>query len=99
MSLFNKISENQFLRFVDENNPDQEFRLEDLNLFSFSNREKKLIFIYSDNSIESVSNFFSVLKSPHTLVMLSLDLAENFKIELEQIYSPSFIFDKKRILI
>ncbi len=99
MNLFDKISENQFLRFVDENDSGREFRLEDLDLCSLSSDEKKLVFLYLDNSIESVSNFFSVLKSPHTLVMLSLDLAENFKTELEKIYLPYYIFDKKRTFI
>ncbi len=99
MSLFDKISENQHLRFVDENNPGQEFGLRDLDSCSFAADKKELIFLYLDNSIESVSIFFSALKSPHALVMLSLDLAENFKIELEKNYSPSFICDKKRTQI
>jgi long-chain acyl-CoA synthetase len=96
MSLFDKIAENRFLRFVDESQPDREFTLSDLNLFPFEDRERKLVFLYLDNSIESISAFFSVLKSCHAMALLSADLAENFKTELENIYSPAFIFDIKR---
>lgn len=96
MSLFDQISKNQLLRLVDENNPSQEFGLNDLNLCSFDSNSKELIFLYLDNSIECVTDFFSALKSNHAMVMLGLELAEHFKITLEKTYSPTFIFDKKR---
>lgn len=99
MSLFDKIAENPYLHFVDESNPNREFTLQNLNLHSFTNDEKKLVFLYLDNSIESITAFFSVLKSSHAMAMLSADLAENFKTELEKIYTPAFIFDKKRTQI
>jgi long-chain acyl-CoA synthetase len=96
MSLFDKISENQLLHFVDENDPDHEFKFSDLRVFSFPVKEKELIFLYLDNSLASISCFFSALKSPHGVVMLSLGLNQTFKTELEKIYSPAFIIDKTR---
>ncbi len=99
MGLYNYVEKNIFLRFVDETNPSLEYKLNELDLCSIDESSKKIVFLYLDNSLRSVSDFFSVLRSSHVLVLLSLDLAPNFKTELEQLYKPSIIFDSKRTTI
>ena len=99
MNVFGKIAENKHLCFVDENNPNRELTLENITAYAIEEEEKKLVFLYLDNSISSVSVFFSVLKSKHACLLLSLELDEQFKTDLEKRYTPAYIYDAKRASI
>ncbi len=92
MTLFDLASNNHNLKFIDVKT-EKEFLLRDLILVNFSNTEKKLIFAYLDNSIESISVFWSLMKSNHCIALVPPNLNENLKNELEGLYKPYFIFD------
>lgn len=62
----------------------------------FTRAEKKVVFLYLDNSYESVKLFLAFLKSNHALFLLNTSLNLSFKKTLEAYYKPSFIFDNDR---
>ena len=59
-------------------------------------QQKKIAFLYLDNSIQSVSAFWNFYKSNHALVLLSAATKAEFKQSLEQLYHPYFIYDTSR---
>ncbi|HWB63308.1 MAG TPA: AMP-binding protein, partial [Chitinophagales bacterium] len=60
------------------------------------NTTKQLCFLYLDNSVACISIFFSLLRTPHCVCLLSGDLKEELKENLESTYSPGIIIDAKR---
>jgi long-chain acyl-CoA synthetase len=58
--------------------------------------EKKLAFLYLDNSIHSIAAFWNFFKSDHALALLSRNLKPELKHGLELLYQPDFIFDATR---
>ncbi len=58
--------------------------------------EKKLVFLYLDNSLVSVKILLSFVKSKHLLCLLGNGLQEDLKKQLESIYLPDYIFDNAR---
>ncbi len=62
-------------------------------------QDKTLIFLYLDNSISSISMFWSCYALNKTLVLLSNQLNTTLKEQLEQQYSPYYIFDFSRFTI
>jgi acyl-coenzyme A synthetase/AMP-(fatty) acid ligase len=62
----------------------------------FSAPVKKLVFLYLDNSIESVIAFLALLKSNHAICLLNSSLNISFKQKLEAHYKPSMVFDSYR---
>ncbi len=61
-----------------------------------NSQEKKLAFLYLDNSIHSIAAFWNFFKSNHAIALLSSSLKPEFKASLESLYRPDFIFDLKR---
>lgn len=57
---------------------------------------QSLVFAYLDNTIQSVTFLINVLCSNHTVALLSNDLIEDFKEDLEDLYTPKYIFDSTR---
>jgi long-chain acyl-CoA synthetase len=96
MILFNEISGNKQLRFIDASTPEQIYRLSDLSLIFIAEKERRLAFLYLDNSLASIIVLLSFLKSNQACVLLSPDLAQHFKEELETLYAPAFIYDRTR---
>jgi len=96
MVLYNEIIKNQSLRFLDEHQPEKGFDLDTLNLIDLPTGNKRLAFLYLDNSIVSIRLFLSFLKSPHALVLLSPALSESMKKELELHYDPYYVYDFSR---
>lgn len=74
----------------------EEFSLQQFELLSFDETEKKLLFLYIDNSIHSIRIFLSAMKSRHCIAMLPPNLTTHFKEELEALYKPACIFDATR---
>jgi long-subunit acyl-CoA synthetase (AMP-forming) len=60
------------------------------------NENKKLAFLYLDNSLTSVQAILTLLKSKHAVCLLSNELGLTLKQSLESLYKPDFIFDKTR---
>ncbi|MFN4770216.1 MAG: AMP-binding protein [Candidatus Kapaibacterium sp.] len=55
-----------------------------------------LVFVYCDNTIESVAAFWSLMSQPHTLALLPRTLAPQLKLTLENRYKPRYIIDSSR---
>lgn len=62
----------------------------------FNSSHKKLVFLYLDNSLESVKILLALLKSNHATCLLGTSLNITLKQKLEEIYKPSYIFDYNR---
>ncbi len=58
--------------------------------------EKKIAFLYLDNSIHSITAFWNFFHSKHAVALLSHNLKPEFKQTLESLYRPYFIYDRKR---
>jgi long-chain acyl-CoA synthetase len=96
MTLFEQAVLNSKLLFIDEISGEN-YTLFELSKLNFSeNNNKELVFAYIDNSIESISVFWSIMRGNYCLALLSPSIAVNFKNELEQLYKPSIIYDKTR---
>ena len=97
--LIDLIKVNQNLKYVDaESGEILEIRSFNSNVWLLC-QQKKLAFLYVDNSLLSVKILLTFLDSPHTIVLLNPSLNESFKVELENRYQPDFIFDSKRKMI
>lgn len=94
-SLFELVSLNRSLRFVDDTSG-EECSLQQLDLLTFDEGSKELIFLYIDNTIQSISIFWSVMRSKHCIALLPPNLTTHFKESLEALYKPAWIFDKTR---
>jgi long-chain acyl-CoA synthetase len=95
--LIEKIKENKSLIFNDISQQKQmAFSSFNLGGYNFDVYQKSLVILYLDNTIDSIEVFFGFMASKHALAMLSLDLAPTLKNELEESYSPQFIYDKSR---
>ncbi|MCX6290205.1 MAG: AMP-binding protein [Bacteroidetes bacterium] len=58
--------------------------------------EKKLAFLYLDNSVSSIAAFWNFFNSNHACALLSSSMKQEFKDSLETLYQPHFIYDIKR---
>ena len=95
LRLYDLILQNQDLHFVDTatgrfwniGEIHQSVRIDD---------GQGLCFIYSDSKFQSVKVFLNFLDSRYTIVMLSAQLNVEFKSQLEQLYSPYYIYDPER---
>ena len=96
MTLFEQALLNRNLLFIDDQSGNI-FSLKELSSLNFSeNNKKELVFAYLDNSIESISVFWSFMRGNYCIALLSPGITEHFKKELEQLYKPSIIYDKTR---
>lgn len=98
MLISQKIIRNESFRIVDEVTK-RSFSYSELPEFPFSTIQRSLIFCYLNNSIESTSFLIKSLESNHVLVLLSSDLNEYLKNNLEIRYSPNYIYDATRTII
>jgi long-chain acyl-CoA synthetase len=57
---------------------------------------RSLVFIYLDNSFQSLSTLLKFYNSGHVAALLNSGLKENQKVELENTYCPAFIIDSTR---
>ena len=91
--LWDLISANEKLKIIDAHN-DKSYQLADINLEINNSlpNNKKLVFLYLDNTLNSLSAYISFLATPHALVLLSNTLEVAFKTNLEKKYEPHLIF-------
>ncbi len=93
--LIDLISKNTALKFIDAET-DNAFTLSEILNSKISEKlqvPRTLAFLYLDNSFNAVSTLLNFLNSSHVAVLLNTKLNEKLKSNLEQIYSPSFIYD------
>lgn len=95
-SLIDEICKNENLQFVDDLNHGRVIPIKELEFISIPVEKKNIAFLYLDNSFQSVRVLLSFLKSNHTIALLSPSLKEHFKLELETLYKPLFIYDTTR---
>jgi long-chain acyl-CoA synthetase len=95
MKLTETVRQNISLRFIDDQNGN-EFTFDQLPQLSFQADSKKLVFLYLDNSLNSISVFWSLIGTKHCAALLSPTLNSHFKDELETLYQPAFIYDPTR---
>ncbi len=57
---------------------------------------KSLAFLYLDNSLDAIEIFWSFWDSPHAVVLLNPKLDLLLKKELEENYTPQYIYDSTR---
>ncbi len=92
------ISKNPALKFIDAET-DNAFTLSELLNSKISEKlttPRSLAFLYLDNSFNAVSTLLNFFNSSHVVVLLNTKLNEKLKSNLEQVYSPSFIYDPER---
>jgi long-chain acyl-CoA synthetase len=94
-TLFENASLNKHLLFVNDATG-EEFSLADLPLLQTDISGRQLSFLYLDNSIASITVFWSLMKSSHCIALLAPGLTEHFKKELELLYNPYFVYDNTR---
>ncbi|OQP58316.1 AMP-dependent synthetase [Niastella vici] len=98
MLLYDLIQKNRELKFIDAQTgntvPIQAFH----QSLRIDNRQG-LVFLYNDNLIGSVEVLLNFLNSRFTLVLLSAQLHPSFKQDLEELYTPYYIYDASRAAI
>jgi len=95
MTLYELIKENKGLNFIDpdtkKNNSISDFHnslvIQDL---------KRLVFIYGNNQITSIEVFLNFLRSKCTISLLSRQVNNEFKENIEKEYQPYYIYDPSR---
>lgn len=95
MRLYDLIQQNKKLKFVDPDSGNsssisdfhQSLKIEDFH---------GLIFVYSDNKINSIEVFLNFLQSQFTMSLLASQLNLQFKRSLEGVYQPFYIYDPTR---
>ena len=97
--LLSEIFKNNSLCFIDDEDNGKEISAINFEFINFPNEKKNVVFLYLDNSFLSIKILFSFFKTDHVITLLSPDLNENFKLELESIYKPLYIYDKNRLNI
>lgn len=97
MILFNEITKNKFLNFIDAKTK-VKYTLQDLlfDLEIIKKTQKKLVFLYCKNKVHSVGMYFSLLRDNFTIALLNEELDKNLKVELEKKYHPGIIIDQSR---
>lgn len=95
MSLYDLIQKNRDLFFIDT----QTGHAVSIQSFHQSlpvDDRQGLVFIYSDNGIGSVEVLLNFLNSRFTVVLLSAQLHPSFKQNLEELYTPYYLYDPGR---
>jgi long-chain acyl-CoA synthetase len=90
---------NSNLLFIDDNNG-KRYTLKEMASLNFSqNNKRELVFAYVDNSKNSISVFWSLMRGNYCIALLSPNISADFKNKLEEIYSPHLIYDINRTII
>ena len=97
MTLFNEITKNKSLNFIDAKTK-VKYNLQDVlfDLGIIEKTQKQLVFLYCNNKVHSVGMYFTLLKDNFTIALLNEELDQNLKVELEKKYKPAIIVDQVR---
>jgi long-chain acyl-CoA synthetase len=97
MSLFEAVSANKELVYIDDLDQGKEYSFDQLPLFSPPLPEgRTLAFLYLDNSLESIVVFWSFMRSNAAVALLSPNMSGVYKQQLEELYLPYYIYDPSR---
>jgi long-chain acyl-CoA synthetase len=99
-ALIQRIQKNSNLIFIDPNLGTEHSFSELLSFYEELNQlsgvNKGLIFLYPDNSVKSIQIFFNCFASNNAIALLSPNLNEELKNQLEKLYNPFIIIDQTR---
>jgi len=95
MRLYDLIQSNKNLVYIDALT-DKSFRVDEFHQSIAIDDQKAVVFLYTDNMIGSAEVFLNFLQSSFTVTLLSPQLDIQFKLELEQLYQPYYIYDPSR---
>ncbi|MBE8726466.1 AMP-binding protein [Flavobacterium hungaricum] len=98
MELYDLIQKNKKLNFIDAKTKvvktftdlHESLDIEDL---------RAVVFIYNDNQLPSIEAFLNFYQKKYTVALLNADLHSSFKQNLENEYSPAYIFDPSRTAV
>lgn len=99
MKLIELIKQNHSLRLIDADTQVVSTFNELVNNDFETDDYKKLVFLYLDTSLTSISTILTFFNSPHAIALLSCRLQNNLKENLETIYKPDIIFDPGRSVV
>ena len=94
--LLKAIRDNKKLSFFDIGSGNKKTFAEFRPIHFLNQHPKDIIFLYLDNGINSIELFFMCFDTHHILVLLSKELSLSFKQNLENLYTPAFIYDATR---
>ncbi|MGY0038274.1 hypothetical protein [Pedobacter sp. NJ-S-72] len=92
MRLYDLIRSNKNLVYIDALT-DTSYGINEFHQSIAIEDKKAVVFLYTDNMIGSVEVFLNFLQSRFTVSLLSPQLDIQFKLELEQLYQPYYIYD------
>ncbi|MFV0248363.1 MAG: AMP-binding protein [Tenacibaculum sp.] len=98
MKLYDLIYKNKNLRFLNISTEKYTYATQFHKSLKINNFNG-LVFIYSNNQIDSIEVFLNFLESDFAISLLNRELHVEFKCSLEQIYQPYYIYDPLRIKI
>jgi len=98
MRLYDLIRSNKNLVYIDALT-DTSYGVNEFHQSLAIDHKKAVVFLYTDNMIGSVEVFLNFLQSDFTVTLLSPQLDIQFKLELEQLYQPYYIYDPTRAAI
>lgn len=91
--LFELAAKNKSLSFFDSDKRINK-KIDELNIVEIpSTNEKKLAFLFLDNSIESITVFWSFMRSDHAIVLLNPNLEQGLKNKAIKTYNPFYVYD------
>jgi acyl-coenzyme A synthetase/AMP-(fatty) acid ligase len=96
MELYDLIKKNKKLNFIDAktkvvktfNDIHESLNIEDL---------RAVVFIYNNNELSSIEAFLNFYQKKYSVALLNADLHPQFKQNLENEYTPAYIFDPSRM--
>lgn len=98
MELYNLIRKNEKLTFTDSSTGISKSISEMHQSLEIDNL-RSVVFIYSDNQLPAIETLLNFYQSKFTIALLGLSLNDNFKENLEEKYTPYYIFDPSRTTI
>jgi acyl-CoA synthetase (AMP-forming)/AMP-acid ligase II len=96
MSITELVAKNKSLQYIDAKNGSSMSFNEILVNNPMLERPKSLVFLYVDNSLNSIIAFWNFVHSDHTIALLSPKMNPDHKENLEKLYSPYYIYDPTR---
>jgi acyl-coenzyme A synthetase/AMP-(fatty) acid ligase len=95
MELYNLIRKNEKLTFTDSSTGLSKSIAEMHQSLEIENL-RSVVFIYNDNQLPAIETLLNFYQSRNTIALLGMGLLEDFKENLEQKYTPYYIYDPAR---
>lgn len=95
MELYNLIRKNEKLVFTDSGTGISK-SIEEMHQSLEIENLRAAVFIYNDNQLPAVETLLNFYQSRYTVALLGTGMLENFKENLEQKYTPYYIYDPSR---